>query len=292
MIKTQLTHEFIVTNQIRLHLVQAGPKDGPLLIMLHGFPEFWQGWRHQIDALAQAGFRLWIPDQRGYGLSDKPKGVAAYSLDELAADVVGLIDAADVKKAVVVGHDWGAAVTWWTANKYPDRLHKIAVLNVPHHAVMNRHIRSNRAQFRKSWYMFFFQLPWLPELSLRVGNWAGGMRMMKASSLPHTFSAEDLAAYRQAWSQPGAMTGMINWYRAIMRVPPQRLSSPRISPPTLMIWGEQDVALGKEMAQPSIDLCDDGSLVFIPEATHWVQHDAPERVNELLLDFLDRPDHG
>ncbi|MFQ5418834.1 MAG: alpha/beta fold hydrolase [Anaerolineae bacterium] len=292
MIKTPLTHEYIETNGIRLHVVQAGPADGPLLILLHGFPEYWQGWRHQIDALAQAGLRVWIPDQRGYNLSDKPKGTAAYNLDELAADVIGLIDAAGEEKALLAGHDWGAAVTWWTANKYPERLHRIGVLNVPHHAVMNRHLRQSRAQLRKSWYMLFFQLPWLPELALRAGNWAGGRRMMKSSSLPHTFSAEDLDSYQQAWAQPGAITGMINWYRAIMRKPPQRLPSLRISVPTLMIWGKQDVALGAEMAQPSIELCDDGRLVFIEEATHWVQHDAPEQVNQLLLDFFQKFPHG
>ncbi len=292
MIKTSLKHEFVETNGIRLHVTQAGPADGPLLILLHGFPEYWRSWQHQIDAFVEAGFRVWVPDQRGYNLSDKPKGIAAYSLDELAADVVGLIDAAGEEKTLLVGHDWGAAVTWWTANKYPERLHKIGILNVPHHAVMRHYTRRSLTQMRKSWYILFFQLPWLPELSLRWRNWAGGMRLMKSSSRPTTFTEEELAGCQQAWAQPEAVTGMINWYRAILQSPPQQLPSPRISTPTLMIWGRHDIALGQEMAQPSIDLCDDGRLIFIEEATHWVQHDAPQRVNQLLLEFLSNRDDG
>ncbi len=282
-----LEHTFINTNGIRLHVVQSGPIDGPLVILLHGFPEFWYGWSKQIPALTAAGYRVWAPDQRGYNLSDKPKGIDAYTLDRLAADVVGLIDASGRDKVLLVGHDWGAAVTWWTALKYPERLTKIAVLNVPHPTVINRMLRSNFAQLRKSWYIFFFQIPWLPETLASLNHWRAGLQMLKASSRPDTFSEADLDRYREAWAQPGAYTAMLNWYRALVqRRPDTRLASVRISVPTLLIWGVQDVALGREMAQPSIDLCDDGRLVFIEEATHWVQHDEPARVNQLLLEFL------
>ncbi len=161
---------FIHTNGVRLHVVQHGPVDGPLVILLHGFPEFWYGWRKQIPALAAAGYRVWAPDQRGYNLSDKPTGIDAYTLDQLVADVIGLIDAAGCDKVYLVGHDWGAAVAWWMALKYPQRVIKLVVSNVPHPIVMNRTVRRNFDQLRKSWYIFFFQIPWLPERLIRAGQ--------------------------------------------------------------------------------------------------------------------------
>lgn len=276
----------IITNGINLHVIQAGPKDGPLVILLHGFPEFWYGWKHQIPYLARAGYRVWAPDQRGYNLSDKPKEVTAYSLDHLSDDIMGLIDAAGKEKAFIVGHDWGAGVAWWSANRYPERIERMVILNVAHHAVMQRTVRSSLKQLKKSWYMFFFQLPWLPEAVVRSNNWKIGMRSLQNSSQPGTFSEQDFKHYRTAWSQPQAFTGMINWYRALMRKKPKSLPSPRISVPTLMIWGAQDQFLGREMAPKSIDLCDEGRLVMIEEATHWVQHEKPERVNELIGEFL------
>jgi pimeloyl-ACP methyl ester carboxylesterase len=207
-------------------------------------------------------------------------------LDELAKDVIGLIDAAGQEQVYLVGHDWGAAVTWWTALKYPHRLKKIAILNVPHLSVMQRTLRSSWAQLRKSWYIFFFQLPWLPEAFTRANNWKNGVAALRGSSRPGTFREADLAQYRAAWSQPGAITGMINWYRALLRSQPQPIASPRVKVPTLLIWGAQDLFLSREMAQPSIDLCDQGQLVWLEEATHWVQHEEATRVNQLLIEFL------
>jgi len=282
----QVEHRYIGTNGITLHVVEAGPADGPLLILLHGFPEFWYGWKHQIPALVEAGYRLCVPDQRGYNFSDKPASVADYNLDELAADVVGLIDAYGKERACLAGHDWGGAVAWWTANKHPERLRKLGILNVPHHAVMSRHIRDNRRQKLRSWYIALFQVTWLPEVLIRLASYRPLSLALRKSSRPGTFTPEDLELYRRAWSQPGSVKAMIDWYRASRQVRPQRLSGPRITVPTLMIWGINDPALGREMAQPSIDLCQDGRLTYIEEAGHFVQHEAPERVNQLLLDFL------
>ena len=279
-------HHFIATNGITLHVVQAGPPAGPVVILLHGFPEFWQGWRYQIDALAAAGYRVWAPDQRGYNLSDRPAGTNAYNLDILAADIAGLIDATGRDKVYLVGHDWGANVAWWVALQYPDRLHKLAILNVPHPSVMRRHLRESTTQRRRSWYIFFFQLPWLPEAATRAGNWRAGVQALADSSRPGTFSPADVDLYRRVWSRPGAMRGMINWYRAILQQPAARLDSYRVTVPTLLIWGKQDKFLEYQMAQPSIDLCDDGRLVMIDTATHWVQHEEPGRVNLLLTDFF------
>ncbi len=277
--------QYIETNGIRLHVLQDGPKDASLVILLHGFPEFSYGWKHQIPYLASAGYRVWAPDQRGYNLSDKPDGLASYGLDVLAADVVGLIDAAGQKQVFLVGHDFGGAVAWWVATKYPNRLSKMVILNAPNGAV-KMHLRNNFAQLRKSWYALFFQIPWLPESLAPIQNWNLLVQTLKNSSRPGTFTDSDLDRYRQAWSQPKAYSSMLNWYRAGLRKPPTPPANPRITVPTLLIWGAQDSFLGRELAQPSIDLCDNGRLVFIEEATHWVQDEEAERVNELIDTFL------
>jgi pimeloyl-ACP methyl ester carboxylesterase len=285
-VEAEIVHDYVKTNGVRLHVVKAGPEDGQLVLLLHGFPEFWYGWRRQIPALAAAGFRVWVPDQRGYNLSDKPRGVDAYGIDTLADDVLGLIDATGRERVHLVGHDWGAAVAWWVARLFPERLERLAILNVPHGKVMQQHLRENPVQQRRSWYMFFFQIPLLPELALRGRRWQTGLNMLKSTSGPDAFSDEDLEMYRLAWSRPMAMTSMINWYRALLRVRPTRSASYRVQVPKLMIWGAQDTALGREMAQPSIAYCDDGRLEYLEQASHWVQHDEPARVNEMLIDFL------
>lgn len=267
-------------------MVEAGPENGPLVILLHGFPEFWYGWRHQIDALAEAGFRVLAPDQRGYNLSDKPKHVRNYNLDLLAQDVVGLIDGLGREKAFLVGHDWGGAAAWWVAIKYPERIERLAILNSPHPRVMRRNLLHNREQRKKSWYFFLFQLPFLPERRMRRNDCEINKRALQKTSQKGTFSDADVARYREAWSQPGAATGMLNWYRAAFRSRPARVRNTRVIAPTLIIWGERDKFLRRELAEQSAELCDAGKLVFIEEATHWVQHEEAQRVNELLLEFL------
>ena len=281
-----IEHHYIETNGIRLHVAQAGPADGPLVILLHGFPEFWYGWRRQIEPLARAGYRVWAPDQRGYNLSDKPQGLAAYDIAELARDVVGLIDASGRQKCFLAGHDWGAAVAWTVAQSYPERIEKLAILNVPHPAVMFRTLRSSPAQLRKSWYMFFFQIPLLPEAMLRTNDWAGAVEMLRRSSLPGSFTEQDFEQYRQAWWRKGAFTSMLNWYRAVIQHPPAMPADPRLRLPTLVLWGKRDIALSHEMAQLSIDLCEDGQLIFFENATHWVQHDEAEAVTAYLIGFF------
>ena len=285
---TDLTphHRTIATNGIHLHAVEEGAEGGPLLILLHGFPEFWYGWNRQIAPLAAAGFNVLVPDQRGYNLSDKPKEISAYNLDTLAADIVGLIDEAGAAKAYVVGHDWGGAVAWWLGIKHPERIEKLVLLNIPHPAVMRRAVFKDPAQRKKSSYIFFFQLPWLPERAFRKHDFARGVATLQSSSRPGTFSDADLDLYREAWSQPGAVRGMLSYYRASLRAQPEPPASPRVTVPTLLLWGKQDKFLGSEMAAPSIDLCDDGRLVFVDEASHWIQHEEPERVTREILGFF------
>jgi pimeloyl-ACP methyl ester carboxylesterase len=282
----QPRHRTVATNGIHLHVVEAGSESGPLLILLHGFPEFWYAWHRQIEPLAAAGFHVLIPDQRGYNLSDKPKKIADYNIDTLARDVVGLIDEAGAAKAYVVGHDWGGAVAWWLGIKHPERLEKLVLLNIPHPVVMQRAVRKDPAQRKKSSYIFFFQLPWLPERSFRKHHFARGVQSLQGSSRPGTFSDADLDLYREAWSQPDEVRSMIHWYRASLRAQPEPPASPRVRVPTLLLWGTKDRFLGREMAQPSIDLCDDGRLVLVEEASHWIQHEEPERVTRELLGFF------
>jgi epoxide hydrolase 4 len=163
-------HYDIATNGIRLHVVQTGPVTGPLVLLLHGFPEFWYGWRHQLPSLAAAGYRIWAPDLRGYNESEKPQGIAAYRLETLAADVIGLIDAAGRERACLVGHDWGGVIAWWIAMHAPDRLQRMVVINAPHGAAMRRQLRRHPVQWLKSAYVGWFQLPWIPELVTRFGR--------------------------------------------------------------------------------------------------------------------------
>ena len=274
------------TNGISLHTRQAGPEDGPLVVLLHGFPEFWYGWHRQIKPLADAGYRVIVPDQRGYNRSDKPDGVDSYRIETLAADVVGLLDAADRETAAVAGHDWGAAVAWWLALSYPERIESLTAVNVPHPTVMETTLRNSLSQLRKSWYMFAFQLPALPEAISTANNCRVLRRGLTNSSRPGTFSATDLERYRAAWQQPDALTAMINWYRAMGRYRPQ---PPRqqVSVPTLVMWGRQDEFLASTMADESLDYCDDAELVSFPSATHWVLHEEPEETADALLAHLD-----
>ena len=280
------SERLVTTNGVRLHVVEAGPADGPLVVLLHGFPELWYGWRRQIEPLAEAGYRVLVPDQRGYNLSEKPRAVSAYRLDALAGDVVGLIENAGREKAAVVGHDWGGVVAWWLALTHAERLKRLAILNVPHPAVMRRHMLSSRRQLRRSWYIFFFQLPWLPEWFLRRRGFRNAVRALRASR-PGTFSDADLEVYREAWGQPRALRSMVHWYRAALRAASRRPPSIRVSVETLMLWGCRDIALGREMAPPSIDLCDTGRLILFEKASHWLQHEEAESVTRLLLGFLE-----
>jgi epoxide hydrolase 4 len=276
----------VATNGINLHIAEAGSTGGDLLFLLHGFPEFWYGWRNHIGRFAAAGFRVVVPDQRGYNLSDKPKGVAAYDLERACTDIVGLADGFGRRTFTIIGHDWGAAVGWWTATRYADRVEKFAALNAPHPAVWYEAMRNNPVQRRKSRYVRFFAIPHLPELLLRQGNFRALSRSFKDAIRPDAFTESDLRRYRAAWSQPDAIVSMINWYRAFLRrqMPPSKQF--RIRVPTLLIWGTQDRFAERELADASARLCDNARIACLERSTHWIQHDEPERVGDLLLEFL------
>jgi pimeloyl-ACP methyl ester carboxylesterase len=285
----QIEDHYIEVNGIRLHVVSAGERTGKLLIFLHGFPEFWFGWRKQIEYFANKGYWVLAPDQRGYNLSDKPRPVYEYRVSELARDIAGIINWSGRENATVVGHDWGGAVAWILALTFPKMVEKLIILNVPHPRVMKHNLTRNLKQLFKSWYIFFFQAPLLPEVFLSMRGSERLRDSLRNTSRPGTFSDEDLAEYQKAWNQPGAIRTMLNWYRASLQTKPKRVRAPLVTMPTLIIWGEQDAFLSKEMAAQSLEYCVNGKLERFPNATHWVQHEEADRVNELIFKFVEKP---
>ena len=282
------SHSFLV-NGIAIHVVLAGPANGKPLMFLHGFPEFWFAWRRQIDHFVSSGYRVIIPDQRGYNLSDKPAGLANYSIDLLAKDVVGVLDAVAASKTFVVGHDWGAVVTWYLAVQHSDRIHRTAILSVPHPRVFVKNLIMNSAQLRRSWYIFLFQLPCLPEFIMRRRDWVLLVRLLRNTSPVGVFSNSDLDQYKKSWANKGALTAMLNWYRAALLRPSKLLLDPktsRVKVPTLLVWGKNDQFVGEAMSRESLRYCDHGHLEIIETATHWLQHEEPVQVNTLLSQFF------
>jgi pimeloyl-ACP methyl ester carboxylesterase len=256
-----------------------------MILFLHGFPEFWYAWRRQIQYFADLGYLVVVPDQRGYNLSDKPEGIAAYKTDELAKDAVGLMDHYGRDQIFLVGHDWGAAVSWWTALKYPERIKKLVIMNVPHPKVMNQNMLTNPKQMQKSWYIFFFQLPNAAEKLAESNNYEWPVSVL-ADSRPGAFTPEDLEKYRQAFAQPGAYSAMVNWYRASLQTRNTAPASFRITMPILVLWGVNDIAIIPEQAEQSMAYCDQGRLVRFEEATHWLQHEEAERINPMMAEFF------
>jgi pimeloyl-ACP methyl ester carboxylesterase len=268
----------------RLHYVEAG--DGPLIVLLHGFPEFWYGWRQQIEPLAAAGFRVVAPDMRGYNLSSKPDGVAAYDIDKLAADIRDLIRERGAESALLVGHDWGGSIAWATAMNYPEVVDRLASLNAAHPRKLSQGLH-HPGQLRKSWYFFFFDLPDLPENVVQSDDWHFFRHFLRDAH--PTYTPEEVDHYVEAWSQPGAATGMIDYYRSSVRTPPKRAAAAirPIEAPTLVIWGQRDRYLGEELAEPEHDDVPNLDRVErLPDASHWVHHDEAERVNQALTDFF------
>jgi epoxide hydrolase 4 len=277
-------HVMLDVGEVKLHAVEAGR--GPLVVLLHGFPEFWWSWRLQIPALAAAGFHVVAPDMRGYNLSDRPPDVADYGLPHLSADVAGVIRAMGEKKAHVVGHDWGAVVAWAFAMEHPAMLDRLAILNVPHPVRMERALFRSPRQIAKSWYIFFFQIPRLPERFLRAGDFANLKRSLRAGRGP--VSDSEIQPYVDAARRAEGLRGGIAYYRAALRgVVTGTLPEPRvIEAPVLVIWGERDKFLGRELAAPPARLVPNARVEYLPGASHWVQLDEPEKVNALLAGFL------
>jgi pimeloyl-ACP methyl ester carboxylesterase len=271
---------------VQLHVVLAGPEDGPLAVLLHGFPECWYSWRKQIPVLAQAGYCVLTPDQRGYNLSDRPKGIQSYKIDLLTGDILALIRALGRERATIVAHDWGGAVAWRFAMDYPEAVERLVVMNAPHPVAFARALASDWSQRLRSWYMFSFQLPWLPEAALTLSP-RGTARLFfqRTAVRTNAFSSADLEIMAAALAQPGAMKAMIHWYRAAFRYRAAERTRP-IEAPALLIWAEDDIALGKPLTYGLDRWVPELQVHYVPHCGHWVQNEAPEEVNEQLIAFL------
>ncbi|WOD40557.1 alpha/beta hydrolase [Nodosilinea sp. E11] len=276
-------HNFLSTNGVRLHYVRQG--QGPLMLFLHGFPEFWYSWRHQLNAFA-ADYTCVALDLRGYNDSDKPEGLDAYRLDVLVDDVRGAIEALGYDRAILVGHDWGGAIAWAFAYTYPQLLESLIVMNIPHPAKFAEGLRTPQ-QLIKSWYIGLFQLPLLPELLLQAGNyWLIEQALRGMAIDKSTFSDADLDRYKTAAAKPGALTAMVNYYRAFALSGQWQQSWGVLAVPTLMIWGEDDAALGKELSTGTEAYVSNLRLRYIPQCSHWVQQERPQQVNAFITEFL------
>jgi epoxide hydrolase 4 len=280
-------YERVRANGLDFNVATAGSGER-LALCLHGFPESSFSWRFQLPLLARLGYRAWAPDLRGYGKSSRPAGVAAYALSHLEEDVASLIEASGAKEVVLVGHDWGALIAWNYAMFGRLPISRLIIMNVPHPKLAEKGLRTRR-QLAKSWYVFFFQLPLIPEWALaRNGHEAIG-RVFRDMAVDKTrFPDEVLSVYRDAAAEPGALTAMLNYYRALIRGYPEhrRRGVPRIAAPTLMIWGEVDTALGKELTFGTDQYVSDLTLRYLPNVSHWVQQEAPETVNGMIEAWL------
>jgi epoxide hydrolase 4 len=293
-------HDYAEVNGVRLHYVAAG--EGPLILFLHGFPEFWYGWKEQLAEFGRDNLAV-APDMRGYNLSSKPTAVEQYGMSHLVEDVRALAAHLGHKKFVLVGHDWGGVVAWAFALTHPECLEKLVIVNAPHPAVFLRELRHNPAQQQASQYMLLFRAP-QAEAVLSANNYATLIKVvLELRNGP--FTEEDKQAYLAAWSQPGALTGGLNYYRASSIGPPAQGESAnakvdevllrfglepsrsQVTVPTLVIWGEKDTALltgnldGLEKFVPKL------TVKRIPEGTHWVAHERPAEVNGYIREFLE-----
>jgi len=292
-----MEHQYIETNGIRLHVVQDGPKEGPLVILLHGFPEFWYSWRQQIPFLASAGYQVWAPDQRGYNLSDKPDGIAAYSIHELAADVIGLIDASGQEKIFLVGHDWGAVMSYVACARAPERFHSLTTIAIPHPARFTRiGLRKVPTQLLKSWYMMFFQLRALPEYALEQSDWALIRRLWKAWSPGYGLPADEWAALRKTFETPGVKEAMLSYYRS--NVSPAILLGLKSSVTTgltevpvrtLAITGADDGCMDTRLWEHTMwkdDFPAGLRVDRIAGGGHFVHQELPAEVNWRILEWI------
>jgi pimeloyl-ACP methyl ester carboxylesterase len=277
-------HQYIAINGIRLHYVTQGR--GPLIVLMHGFPEFWYSWRYQIPFLAEHGYTVVAPDLRGYNETDKPR--KGYDIPTLLHDIEELVKGLGHQKATIVGHDWGGVLAWVFAMNYPAMTESLIVMNAPHPAAMMREMRTLK-QLRKSWYIFVFQIPWLPEYMLGHNNANEIGRMLRGVALQKSaFPYEVTAKYQEAMSKPGAINAALSYYRQLFWRLPLSFKSykAQIAVPTLLIWGEQDIALGIELTTGLEQWVNDIQIKRIPDSGHWVQQEQPEKVNQYMLDFL------
>lgn len=288
---TKVATRTLEANGFRFAVDEAGKGDR-LALCLHGFPESRFSWRFQLPLLAQMGYRAWAPDLRGYGDTEpKPQDVASYRIERLMEDVAALIDASGAREVTLIGHDWGAGLAWTFAANRVRPLQRLVIMNVPHPAVFAQHLRRSPRQLARSWYMMFFQLPRIPEWLNTRRDAAVIRRAFRGMAVDKSrFPDEVLDRYAADAQRPGAMTGMVNWYRAAARFPGKLAGPwPVIEIPTLIVWGEADAALGLELLNGTEAFVSDLTVRRLPNVSHWVQQEAPDAVNEILKGWL--PSH-
>ncbi|CAF3273212.1 unnamed protein product [Rotaria socialis] len=271
---------------VSLHYVSKGSSDQPLMLFVHGFPECWYTWRYQMKYFSK-NYRVVAIDQRGYGLSSKPSEVSNYAADKLARDIADIIEQLGYKSCVLVGHDWGAIISWTCAMLYPKLIDKLIILNVPHPAAFFDAISFR--QLRRSWYIFFYQIPFIPELLFKSNDFQMLKTIFYTKPMglvnQENVTEDDLEVFNYTFSQKGTPTAAINYYRALVRHTRYDLQK-RIDVPVLIIWGCQDAALGEELADASTNYCSDVRLKKIRNASHWVQQDVPDEVNQYMEAFV------
>ena len=283
MVDASWTHAYITVNGIRLHYVSQG--EGPLMLMLHGFPEFWYSWRHQIPEFAN-NYRVVALDLRGYNDSDKPPDPAAYRMSELVRDIDQVIQGLGYDHCVLVGHDWGGAIAWAVAYAHPARVQQLIVLNLPHPAKFAQGL-CRPQQLLRSWYIFLFQLPILPELALWWNDYRAIAAVFTEMAInKRAFTPADIEAYKDAAAKRGALSAMVNYYRNIFYSDWIMRSWGVLHTPTLLIWGEADAALGVELTYGTEEYVDDLEICYIPNCSHWVQQEQPQLVNQYMHQFL------
>lgn len=283
-LESAFQHQYITTNQVRLHYVTQG--EGPLMLMLHGFPEFWYSWHHQIPVFAQ-DYKVVALDMRGYNESEKPQDVSAYRMSALIKDVQGVIQGLGYDQCILVAHDWGGAIAWQFAYAHPEMLHKLIIMNLPHPAKFQEALRSNPQQMLRSWYIGFFQVPVLPELMFQANDYRAIASMFsERATNKNAFSPADLEAYKNAAAKRGALTAMINYYRSNLDMLLQPKDWGILDVPTLLLWGEDDFALGKELTYGTKDYVRNLELHYLSQCSHWIQQEQPELVNQYMRTFL------
>jgi pimeloyl-ACP methyl ester carboxylesterase len=284
----------VAANGIQFEVATTGAGD-KLAMCLHGFPEHAFSWRNQMPLLAKLGYRVWAPNLRGYGGTDSPPEISAYRTSTLVADVAGLIKASGAKETLLIAHDWGGALAWILAMRQPELIDRLVVMNLPHPACFARELRRPR-QLLRSWYMFFFQIPWLPEFLLRRNDaQAIGDMFRHTPGCRERIPEAVIDAYRQNAMRPGGLTAMLNWYRALFRnrgglqsraARPGGVRFPMISTPTLLLWGDADIALDFRTTHGTQDYVSDLTFRVLPGVSHWVQQEAPAIVNAMLEAWL------
>lgn len=280
-----MKHEFVNTNGIRMHYVTEG--QGPLVVLLHGFPQFWYTWRKVIPLLS-GNYTVVAPDLRGYGESDKPENILDYSLNVMSEDIVGLIKSLGHEKAHIVGHDWGGAIAWDLAINHPEIVDHVVPINAPHPYKFAKAIKSDFKQIRKSWYIFFAQIPKLPEyiIGSKTEKFLKGIFKGQAINR-EAFSREDIAAYVKEYEKPGAIQSSMHYYRAAFKDRNKKITKVQIKAPTLLIWGEEDKALRKELTFEMDSLFSGPfQIEYLQNCSHWVVDEKPEKVANLIQSFL------